>query len=168
MQLPLVATAGAVDRAVLPLASGGFEELRKIRFCTGRQDPGGRRIRAGRDRRLPAQWNTNSTGELVNVEGRDGKWLSLWDGVFLPEFITALPENFTLEFDLICNDDFSFYSTAFSVNLCRLAAQKDAFNIWNNMANSKTVTAFRSVSIRRMPVAGQAARITSRTTKAAS
>ena len=75
------------------------------------------------------------------------------DGVFLPEFVTALPENFTLEFDLICNDDFSFYSTAFSVNLCRLAAQKDAFNIWKQYGHSKTVTAFRSVSIRRMPVA---------------
>lgn len=80
---------------------------------------------------FPAQWNTNSTGELVNVEGREGKWLSLSkDGVFLPEFITNLPENFTLEFDLICNEDFSFYSTAFSVNLCQLAAQKDAFNTW--------------------------------------
>lgn len=112
-------------------ASGGLKSYGKFDFVPGDKILVVEEFAQDAIGDFPAQWNTNSTGELVNVEGRDGKWLSLTkDGVFLPEFVTALPENFTLEFDLICNDDFSFYSTAFSVNLCRLAAQKDAFNIW--------------------------------------
>jgi OmpA-OmpF porin, OOP family len=79
---------------------------------------------------FPAKWNTNSTGELVNVEGTKSKWLSLTkDGVFLPEFITNLPENFTLEFDLLTNTEFNFYSTAFNVVMANLPSAKD-FTKW--------------------------------------
>ncbi|MFD1816725.1 OmpA family protein [Pseudarcicella hirudinis] len=75
---------------------------------------------------FPDKWNTNSTGELVNIEGKPGKWLSLSkDGTFLPEFITGLPENFTLEFDLITNAEFSFYSSPFNCIIASLASPKD-------------------------------------------
>lgn len=64
----------------------------------------------------PVDWNTNSGAEIVNVDGETGKWLLMNNpGVFMPEFITDLPENFTLEFDLICNEEFSYYSTAFGI-----------------------------------------------------
>jgi outer membrane protein OmpA-like peptidoglycan-associated protein len=73
---------------------------------------------------FPDKWNTNGTGEVQNIEGRQGKWLSIAkEGVFLPEFITALPENFTLEYDVVCNPEFSFYSSAF---WCAFAATKNA------------------------------------------
>ena len=75
---------------------------------------------------FPAKWNTNSTGELVAVEGTKGKWLSLSKaGTFMPEFITSLPENFTLEFDLLVNNEFSFYSSDFKVAMTSLANSKD-------------------------------------------
>lgn len=75
---------------------------------------------------FPAKWNTNSTGEVVTVDGRSGRWLSLTkDGVFIPDFITALPENFTLEFDLLCNPSFDYYSTAFHFYLADLKNKKD-------------------------------------------
>ncbi len=80
---------------------------------------------------FPQLWNTNSTGELVTVEGRTGKWLSLLkEGVFIPEFITALPENFTFEFELACPEDFSYYSTSFSANISKVADAKQAFETW--------------------------------------
>jgi OmpA-OmpF porin, OOP family len=86
---------------------------------------------------FPAKWNTNSTGELVNVEGTKGKWLSLSkDGVFLPEFITNLPENFTLEFDLLTNTEFSFYSTAFNVIMANLPTVKD-FTKWGRFKHEE-------------------------------
>jgi OOP family OmpA-OmpF porin len=70
---------------------------------------------------FPDKWNTNSTGELVTVENRPGKWLSLSkDGVYMPEFITSLPENCTLELELLCNPDYSFYSTPFYIYLADL------------------------------------------------
>lgn len=60
---------------------------------------------------FPDKWNTNSTGEVQTIEGRDGKWLSVTKkGVFLPEFITSLPDNFTLQFDLVCSEKNTAYS----------------------------------------------------------
>lgn len=50
---------------------------------------------------FPARWNTDGSGEVVTVEGRTGHWLKITQpGFFTPEFITDLPDNFTLEFDL--------------------------------------------------------------------
>ncbi|MFN0031381.1 MAG: OmpA family protein [Flavobacteriales bacterium] len=62
---------------------------------------------------FPAEWNTNSGGEIVTVDGMEGKWLQISkEGVFMPDYITDLPENFTMQFDVICNEDFNFYSSA--------------------------------------------------------
>ncbi len=78
---------------------------------------------------FPGKWNTNSTGELVTVEGKTGKWLSLSkNGVFMPEFITSLPENFTLEFEVMCNPGYSYYSTAFHLFMAALTNRKDFQN----------------------------------------
>ncbi|TNF44814.1 MAG: OmpA family protein [Cytophagales bacterium] len=50
---------------------------------------------------FPARWNTNSSGEVVTIDGLEGKWMVFADeGVLYPEFVEALPENCTIEFDL--------------------------------------------------------------------
>lgn len=51
---------------------------------------------------FPTGWNTNSSAELVTFNNLPGKWLSITkDGFFLPEMVKDLPENFTLEFDVV-------------------------------------------------------------------
>lgn len=66
---------------------------------------------------FPDKWNTNSTGEVQTIEGKDGKWLSVTKrGIFLPEFITALPENFTLQVDMICSNPFTGPSGNFVIS----------------------------------------------------
>jgi OmpA-OmpF porin, OOP family len=61
---------------------------------------------------FPMDWNTNGSAEVVQVEGKQGKWFMMpKEGVFLPEYINTLPDNFTLQFDLGCNDGFSYYSS---------------------------------------------------------
>lgn len=68
---------------------------------------------------FPARWNTNSTAEVVTVSGKEGKWLKFQkEGILYPEFITSLPENFTLEFDLGVNDEWNSY--AFVVDIAKL------------------------------------------------
>ncbi len=50
---------------------------------------------------FPSKWNTNSSGELVTID--DSKWLKIvpgFDVAYLPD-VTNLPEEFTLEFDVI-------------------------------------------------------------------
>ena len=50
---------------------------------------------------FPLDWNTNSSAEIVTIGNDAIKWLSMTkDGFFQPEFITDMPENFTVEFDL--------------------------------------------------------------------
>ena len=57
---------------------------------------------------FPAKWNTNASGEIVTLDGQPGKWLQLGNkGVFFPEFVKTLPDNATVEFDLIATDGFS-------------------------------------------------------------
>ncbi len=54
---------------------------------------------------FPDKWNTNSSGEIVTVEGKPGHWLMInKQGVFMPQFIDSLAENFTFEFDLLCDN----------------------------------------------------------------
>jgi OmpA-OmpF porin, OOP family len=50
---------------------------------------------------FPADFNTDASGEVMTVDGKAGKWLSLTkNGSFLPESIGVLPENFTLEMNV--------------------------------------------------------------------
>ncbi len=77
---------------------------------------------------FPARWNTNSGGEVVKVDGQPGHWLMLnKKGRFIPEFITGLPENFTLQFDVICNEKFSFYSNPLDFFILTGTNDKQAF-----------------------------------------
>jgi OmpA-OmpF porin, OOP family len=57
---------------------------------------------------FPARWNTNASGEIVTIAGQSGRWLKLTRaGFFTPEFVTDLPDNVTVEFDLTTPPDFN-------------------------------------------------------------
>ncbi|WP_018628128.1 OmpA family protein [Niabella aurantiaca] len=50
---------------------------------------------------FPAKWNTNGSGEVVTINGMEGKWLEVkHNSIIMPEMSNALPENYTIEFDL--------------------------------------------------------------------
>src|SRR5690606_21774006 len=50
---------------------------------------------------FPAQWNTNGSGEVVTIDGLNGRWLSVMhNSIINPVMDQALPENSTIEFDL--------------------------------------------------------------------
>lgn len=86
---------------------------------------------------FPAKWNTNGSGELVTVGGEEGHWFKMnKQAKFIPEFINNLPDNFTLEYDLICNENFSFYSTGLTVWLLSGGASSQAFD-YNFVSYSK-------------------------------
>jgi OOP family OmpA-OmpF porin len=60
---------------------------------------------------FPATWNTNSSGEVVTTSNQQGQWLMVRkQGKYIPEYIKELPDNFTFECDVVCNEKFSFYS----------------------------------------------------------
>ena len=52
---------------------------------------------------FPSKWNTNGSGELVTLDGYPEKWLKILPGfntAYIPD-VTKLPEEFTLEFDVM-------------------------------------------------------------------
>jgi outer membrane protein OmpA-like peptidoglycan-associated protein len=69
---------------------------------------------------FPDKWNTNASAEVVTIETLQGKWLKISkQGVFMPEFIDSLPDNFTLEYDLLCDNPgrvWGFYATLASLS----------------------------------------------------
>ena len=55
---------------------------------------------------FPSKWNTNGSGELVKINDDSNKWLRLVSGRntrYIPD-IKNLPEEFTLEFDMLTKD----------------------------------------------------------------
>jgi len=57
---------------------------------------------------FPDKWNTKTAAEVVTLNNRPGKWLCMkQDGEFFPEYIPQLPENFTLQVDLLTNNNVS-------------------------------------------------------------
>ncbi len=51
---------------------------------------------------FPIRWNTNNNGEIVSLSNQEGKWLRIPDNtISFPELSSSLPENFTVEFDLL-------------------------------------------------------------------
>lgn len=53
---------------------------------------------------FPTKWNTNASGEVVTLNNYPGNWFAPGgNGTFVPDLLDKLPENFTLEFDLIYN-----------------------------------------------------------------
>ena len=51
---------------------------------------------------FPGKWTTNASGEIMTVDNYPGKWLNISkQGFFIPQFIKSLPDNFTVEYDLL-------------------------------------------------------------------
>ncbi|WP_299366549.1 OmpA family protein [Winogradskyella sp.] len=64
---------------------------------------------------FPSKWNTNGTGEVVTVGSVEGKWFELKGGfgiTFIPLLPQPLPEEYTIEFDLLAIVDKKTSSTA--------------------------------------------------------
>ncbi|MGN6420396.1 MAG: OmpA family protein [Pseudobacter sp.] len=92
---------------------------------------------------FPAKWNTNASAEVVTTDGLPGKWLKLdVFGVFMPTYVKSLPDNFTLEMDVVCNSDFRYGSSPFHFAITSLSdpdqytrwmqgqAGQDGFQVW--------------------------------------
>lgn len=87
---------------------------------------------------FPAKWNTNGTAELVTIDGQSGKWLKFGpESVIYPEFVTNLPENFTVEFNVACTQPYSFYSSAFNFFFAPLVNPAKNYINWKQYGGDK-------------------------------
>ncbi|WP_299114264.1 OmpA family protein [uncultured Winogradskyella sp.] len=84
---------------------------------------------------FPSKWNTNGTGEVVKVNNVEGKWFELKGGYgikFIPLLPNVLPEEYTIEFDILAVVDKKTSSTA------RLNITLDDNNEFKDGANRAT------------------------------
>jgi OmpA-OmpF porin, OOP family len=81
---------------------------------------------------LPAKWNTNSAAETVTIEGRPGHWMKMTKGVYMPDFIDSLKDDFTLEFDLLVDQPAT--SWGISPVLAQLT-DRDQLGEWRQASN---------------------------------
>lgn len=67
---------------------------------------------------FPARWNTDASGEVVSVEGEKGHWFFINKrGIFIPEFIPGLPDNVTIEYDILWGKEFNNSSSTLDLYL---------------------------------------------------
>ena len=100
---PLVAAVVVVTAAVVRAQDvAGIKAFSKYDFVPGARVVALHDFLGDAVGDFPAGWNTNASGEVVTISGKPGHWLMLTKGgVFAPTLSAALPDNFTLEYDLI-------------------------------------------------------------------
>ncbi len=53
---------------------------------------------------FPSKWNTNGSGEIARIDAAGGNWFEMKSGYniqYIPLILEALPEEYTIEFDLL-------------------------------------------------------------------
>ncbi len=67
---------------------------------------------------FPALWFTNGSGEVVTIEGAEGRWLMLKDNSrYFIDQLLELPDNHTIQFDLMCSIPFEWSGSMLYVTL---------------------------------------------------
>lgn len=87
---------------------------------------------------FPARWNSNGSGEVKKLKGLNEKWLKIpAKSVVNIELTKPLPENFTLEFDMIIPSDAPLRMAGFGIGekpiqMDYLLANKNAVHVYVN------------------------------------
>jgi OmpA-OmpF porin, OOP family len=82
---------------------------------------------------FPDKWNTTSSGEIKTINGQNGNWLALAKpGIFYPEYIKNLPDNFTLEYDVAASNNYSMGSASFEISIVKVADDNEMKTIVSN------------------------------------
>lgn len=84
---------------------------------------------------FPARWNTNASGEVITVTGAEMRWLNMTHvGYYYPEFVKAIPDNATIEFDLVALGEFHPSNENFQIGFVKenknLLIPEESSSIW--------------------------------------
>ena len=84
-----------------PSAAGSFSSYSKFDFIPGEKVIAFEDFSQDAIGDFPGNWNTDGSGEVVTISGKEGKWLKFTnEGHFYPEFGDVLDENCTVEFEM--------------------------------------------------------------------
>ncbi len=115
-------------------APASFQAYSKFDFVPGEKVIGFEDFSTGNIGDFPAGWNSNGAGEIVTVDGQQGRWLWITKpGVFIPEFTKSYPGDFTFEFDLLHGTPFGGGTFQFAVAEMQ---NMDHLPSWNTSSNT--------------------------------
>jgi len=138
--IPLVFVLCATLAAQQP-AAPAFQAFSRFDFVPGEKVVGFEDFSTDAIGDFPAKWNTNAAGEIVTVAGKPGRWLKLTRaGAFVPELTPTLPDNFTLEFDLLVPPAFNS-GALFNASIVELPGPGQ-IAAWQTASNRFTFTAW--------------------------
>ena len=139
------ATAAAPAEAATAAASApSFQSYSKFDFVPGERIVAAEDFAQDAIGDFPAKWNTNASGEIVTIAGQPGRWLKLTKaGFFTPEFVTDLPDNVTVEFDLTTPPGFA---AGFPLETAVVQLNATGIADWQTATNSFIFTAHPSAS----------------------
>ena len=86
---------------------------------------------------IPADWQIEGSAEVVEVDGYEGHYLMLQQkSAALPIEIQDLPDDLTVQFDLICTNPFTWGSSKIYFLLAQVDPNKDINGMENQLGNS--------------------------------
>jgi OmpA-OmpF porin, OOP family len=92
---------------------------------------------------FPLKWTTGNRGETVTIKGQSNKWMRMFIGQFVSPEIKNLPENFTVEFDMLLtflnNEEQSFGNIfpKFEMQVLQLTPGEDAGRLYTQDRDAK-------------------------------
>ena len=120
---------------------------------------------------FPAKWNTNGSGEVVTLSKVPGRWFGFKQGYntyFIPNLPNDLPENYTIEFDLIAlglskntssganlqirledNDIFETGKDYVEINMPLAQYSVFSFNVYNRINSNRHISNSIKADIRK-------------------
>ena len=81
---------------------------------------------------FPSKWNTNATGEVVKINNVEGNWFELKSGygVFYVPDVKDLPEDFSIEFDVVAQG--IGRQTSSTARMSIILSDNNTFNVGTN------------------------------------
>jgi len=137
------APAAAADQPTTAAASAPaaptFQSYSKFDFVPGERIVAAEDFAQDAIGDFPDKWNTNASGEVVTIAGQPGRWLKLTKaGFFTPEFVTDLPDNVTVEYDLVTAPGFD---AGFPLETAVVQLSATGIADWQTATNSFIFTA---------------------------
>jgi outer membrane protein OmpA-like peptidoglycan-associated protein len=86
---------------------------------------------------IPSDWQIDGSAEVVEVEGYPGKYLMIQQkSAVLPYTFEDLPDEITVQFDIICTNPFAWGSSKLYFILAQVDPNRDINGMQNQLGNS--------------------------------
>ena len=92
---------GEINKEVTPVATTSFKNYSQYDFVPGENIVYAENFSQDVIGEFPLKWATSNRGETVTIEDMPNKWMRMFIGQFVSPQIKKLPENFTVEFDMV-------------------------------------------------------------------